>query len=129
MPRRVHELAVVVAPRLTQRALKEDIMAGTLDRAVTSVATQLMLATACTADEVSENAWLRGAYRVGQGEAMTSGRSVPCRSFTNVHAVSELTFSVSQRMPQNLGVTSTLDKRRRCRSSYAWSLVNDRQEY
>jgi hypothetical protein len=28
-------------------------MAGTLDRAVTSVATQLMLATACTADEVS----------------------------------------------------------------------------
>ncbi len=29
-------------------------MAGTLDRVVTSVATQLMLATACTADEVSE---------------------------------------------------------------------------
>jgi len=69
MPRRVHELAVVVVPRLTQRARKEDIMAGTLDRAVTSVATQLMLATACTADEVSENAWLRGAYRVGQGDA------------------------------------------------------------
>jgi hypothetical protein len=43
--------------------------------------------------------------------------------------VSELKFSVSQRMLQNLGVTSTLDKRRRCRSSYAWSLVNDRQEY
>ena len=66
-------------------------MAGTLDRVVTYVATQLMLATACTADdEVSENAWLRGAYRVGQGDAMTSGRSVPCRSFTKVHAVSEL---------------------------------------
>ncbi|MGB7871474.1 MAG: hypothetical protein WBM01_24950 [Mycobacterium sp.] len=61
-------------------------MAGTLDRVVTYVATQLMLATACTADEVSENAWLRGAYRVGQGDAMTSGRSVPCRSFTKVHA-------------------------------------------
>jgi hypothetical protein len=29
-----------------QRALKEDMMAGTLDRVVTSVATQLMLATA-----------------------------------------------------------------------------------
>jgi hypothetical protein len=65
-------------------------MAGTLDRVVTYVATQLMLAAACTAAEVSENAWLRGAYRVGQGDAMTSGRSVPCRSFTKVHAVSEL---------------------------------------
>jgi hypothetical protein len=32
------------------------MMAGTLDRGVTSVATQLMLATECTADEVSENA-------------------------------------------------------------------------
>ena len=66
------------------------MVAGTLDRVVTSVATQLMLATACTEDEVSENAWLRGAYRVGQGDAMTSGRSLPCRSFTKVHAVLEL---------------------------------------
>jgi hypothetical protein len=65
-------------------------MAGTLDRVVTSVATQLMLATERTADEVSENAWLRGAYRVGQGDAMTNGRSLPCRSFTKVRAVSEL---------------------------------------
>jgi hypothetical protein len=71
-------------------------MAGTVDRVVTSVATQLMLATPYTADELSENAWLRGAYRVGQGDAMTSGRSVPCRSFTKVHAVSELTFLASQ---------------------------------
>jgi hypothetical protein len=77
-------------------------MAGTLDRVVTSVATQLMLATECTADEVSENAWLRGAYRVGQGDAMTSGRSLPCRSFTKVHAVSELTFWASQRSFQSL---------------------------
>ena len=76
-------------------------MAGTLDRVVTYVATQLMLATACTADEVSENAWLRGAYRVGQGDAMTSGRSVPCRSFTKVHAVSELTLWVSRKPQRN----------------------------
>jgi hypothetical protein len=72
-------------------------VAGTLDRVATSVGTQLMLATACTADEVSENAWLRGAYRVGQGDAMTSGRSVPCRSFTKVHAVSELKIRHRQR--------------------------------
>jgi hypothetical protein len=61
MPRRVHELAVGVAlvrycppaplddqerqRRLTQRALKEDMMAGTPGRVVTLVATQLMLAT------------------------------------------------------------------------------------
>ena len=52
-------------------------MAGTLDRVVTYVATQLMLATACTAAEVSENAWLRGAYRVGRGDAMTGSFSTP----------------------------------------------------
>jgi hypothetical protein len=44
------------------------MMAATLDRVVTSVATQLMLASACTADEVSENAWLRG--HIAWAEAM-----------------------------------------------------------
>ena len=37
---------------------------------------------------------------------MTGGRSVPCRSFTKAHAVSELTFSVSQMSLPNLGAIS-----------------------
>jgi hypothetical protein len=41
-------------PRLAQRPVEEDIMPGTQDRVVTSVATQLMKATARTADRVSE---------------------------------------------------------------------------
>jgi len=81
------------------------MLAGTLDRVVTYVATQLMLATACTAAEVSENAWLRGAYRVGEGDAMTSGRSVSCRSFTKVHAVSELTLWVPRKPQRKYGVS------------------------
>jgi hypothetical protein len=37
---------------------------------------------------------------------MTGGRSGPCRSFTKAHAVSELTFSVSQMSLPNLGAIS-----------------------
>jgi len=64
------------------------MLAGTLDRVVTYVATQLMLATACTAAEVSE-----------------SGRSVSFRSFTKVHAVSELTLWVSRKPQRKYGVS------------------------
>ena len=44
---------------------------------------------------------------MGRGDAITAVVQYPGRSFTKVHAVLELTFSVSQRMPQNLGDTST----------------------
>ncbi|MGB8388288.1 hypothetical protein [Mycobacterium sp.] len=42
--RHPHSTTSSDSPRLTQRSPKEDMMAGTLDRVFTSVATHLMLA-------------------------------------------------------------------------------------
>ena len=44
-----------------------------------------------------ENAWLRGAHRVGRGDAITAAVQHCSRSCTKVHAVSEKCFRASRR--------------------------------